>query len=211
MYAKLHNVTAITAITTIQKARERLKPSHREDGTPFTHSAALANSDNTENRCCDDCVSTLRAWGCRATTRSRASWRAAACSSLKTEDFDMHWFVNRQDFINPPALRLLLLRLARTAGRDSRSIWRLDFKEQPFSFHVSRTTTGEVLFDSSVAGLIFQHHYLRLRTCLPQDTNLSAVWSERTLGLVPLENEDFHPHALECRRAIYSQLSQSVR
>ncbi|KAG6312733.1 hypothetical protein E4U44_003100, partial [Claviceps purpurea] len=38
------------------KARERLKPSHRQDGTPFTHSAVLANSDNTGNRCCDDCV-----------------------------------------------------------------------------------------------------------------------------------------------------------
>ncbi|KAG6053703.1 hypothetical protein E4U32_007406 [Claviceps aff. humidiphila group G2b] len=43
-------------IENLQKARERLKPSHRKDGTPFTHSAILANSDNTENRCCNDCV-----------------------------------------------------------------------------------------------------------------------------------------------------------
>ncbi|KAG6313579.1 hypothetical protein E4U44_002505 [Claviceps purpurea] len=27
-------------------------------------------------------------------------------SVLKTTDFDVHWFVNRQRFINPPALRL---------------------------------------------------------------------------------------------------------
>ncbi|KAG6156724.1 hypothetical protein E4U37_008271 [Claviceps purpurea] len=43
----------------LQKARERLKPSHREDDASFTRSAVLANSNNTENRCCDDCVSAV--------------------------------------------------------------------------------------------------------------------------------------------------------
>ncbi|KAG6184918.1 hypothetical protein E4U27_000767 [Claviceps purpurea] len=52
---------------------------------------------------------------------------------------------------------------------------KFDFKEQPFSFQVSRTTTGEVLFDSSAAGLIFEDQYLRLRTSLPQDTNLYGL------------------------------------
>ncbi|KAG6049101.1 hypothetical protein E4U33_000905, partial [Claviceps sp. LM78 group G4] len=49
----------------LQKARERLKSSHRQDGTPFTHSAVLANPDNCV--CNDDYTACL---GCRATTRS---------------------------------------------------------------------------------------------------------------------------------------------
>ncbi|KAG5963492.1 hypothetical protein E4U57_006224 [Claviceps arundinis] len=72
----IHSQALEMVIENLQKARERLKSSHREDGTPFTHSAIFANSDNTENRCCNDCVCNneskiaLRAWGCHATTRS---------------------------------------------------------------------------------------------------------------------------------------------
>ncbi|CCE30110.1 uncharacterized protein CPUR_03958 [Claviceps purpurea 20.1] len=36
---------------------------------------------------------------------------------LKTTDFDVHWFVNRQHFINPPELRLPLKPLGRSAAR----------------------------------------------------------------------------------------------
>ncbi|KAG5989692.1 hypothetical protein E4U52_005319 [Claviceps spartinae] len=52
----IHSQALEMVIENLQKARERLKPSHHKDGTPFTHSAILANSDNTENRCCNDCV-----------------------------------------------------------------------------------------------------------------------------------------------------------
>ncbi|KAG5992845.1 hypothetical protein E4U52_002483 [Claviceps spartinae] len=91
----------------VQKARERLKPSHREDGTPFTHSAVLANSDNTENRCCDDCVCnddyTACMWlPCYHKIRSILE----TGSMLKTTDLDVHWFVDRQHFRNPPAPRI---------------------------------------------------------------------------------------------------------
>ncbi|KAG6238932.1 hypothetical protein E4U48_001780 [Claviceps purpurea] len=52
----VHSQALAMVLENLQKARERLKPSHREDGASFTRSAVLTNSNNTENRCCDDCV-----------------------------------------------------------------------------------------------------------------------------------------------------------
>lgn len=49
------------------------------------------------------------------------------------------------------------------------------YKTQPFSFSVSRARTGEVLFDSSAAQLVFQSQYLRLRTKLPENPNLYGL------------------------------------
>lgn len=53
----------------------------------------------------------------------------------------------------------------------------LNFKytESPFSFNVSRSDTGEVLFDSSAASLVFETQYLRLRTKLPDSPNLYGL------------------------------------
>ncbi|KAK4144285.1 glycoside hydrolase [Dichotomopilus funicola] len=53
----------------------------------------------------------------------------------------------------------------------------LSFKytKNPFSFSVSRTKTGEVLFDSSAAQLVFQSQYVRLRTKLPTNPNLYGL------------------------------------
>ncbi|KAG6291982.1 hypothetical protein E4U46_000583 [Claviceps purpurea] len=55
----VHSQALAMVLENLQKARERLKPSHREDGASFTRSAVLTNSNNTENRCCDDCVSAV--------------------------------------------------------------------------------------------------------------------------------------------------------
>lgn len=50
-----------------------------------------------------------------------------------------------------------------------------DYEENPFSFRISRKSTNETLFDSSAAGLVFEDQYLRLRTHLPDDTNLYGL------------------------------------
>jgi len=42
----------------------------------------------------------------------------------------------------------------------------------PFSFSVKRKSSGEVLFDTSAAGLVFEDQYVRLRTKLPQNPSL---------------------------------------
>ena len=62
------------------------------------------------------------------------------------------------------------------AGSDaSASALKFDYKENPFSFTVSRAKTGEVLFDTSAASLVFESQYLRLRTKLPEDPNLYGL------------------------------------
>lgn len=47
-----------------------------------------------------------------------------------------------------------------------------EFEDAPFSFTVKRRSSGEVLFDSSAASLIFEDQYVRLRTALPENPNL---------------------------------------
>ncbi|KAK7746389.1 hypothetical protein SLS53_002348 [Cytospora paraplurivora] len=49
------------------------------------------------------------------------------------------------------------------------------YAESPFSFNVSRVDTGEVLFDTSAASLVFETQYLRLRTRLPDSPNLYGL------------------------------------
>lgn len=45
----------------------------------------------------------------------------------------------------------------------------------PFSFRITRISNSEVLFDSSAAPLIFEDQYVRLRTSLPEDSNLYGL------------------------------------
>jgi len=47
--------------------------------------------------------------------------------------------------------------------------------EDPFSFAVTRTSTGEVLFNTTGQQLIFESQYVRLRTSLPQNANLYGL------------------------------------
>jgi alpha-glucosidase len=49
------------------------------------------------------------------------------------------------------------------------------FEENPFSFSVVRRSSGEVLFDSSAASLVFEDQYLRLRTALPEGPSLYGL------------------------------------
>ncbi|TVY82073.1 putative alpha/beta-glucosidase agdC [Lachnellula suecica] len=57
---------------------------------------------------------------------------------------------------------------------DSSNI-QFSYKASPFSFTITRTTTGEVLFDTSAASLVFETQYLRLRTSLPENPNLYGL------------------------------------
>ncbi|CAN8104774.1 unnamed protein product [Discula destructiva] len=50
-----------------------------------------------------------------------------------------------------------------------------NYTESPFAFTVSRSKTGEVLFDTSAASLVFETQYLRLRTRLPDNPNLYGL------------------------------------
>lgn len=49
------------------------------------------------------------------------------------------------------------------------------YNEPGFDFQVKRQKTGEVLFDTSAAKLVFENQYLRLRTKLPANPNLYGL------------------------------------
>ncbi|KAH8601722.1 glycoside hydrolase family 31 protein [Bisporella sp. PMI_857] len=67
--------------------------------------------------------------------------------------------------------------LPRPGGTSSSKSGNLKFKynASPFSFSIERTKTGEVLFDTSAANIIFESQYLRLRTSLPENPNLYGL------------------------------------
>ncbi|OTA70412.1 glycoside hydrolase family 31 protein [Hypoxylon sp. EC38] len=58
---------------------------------------------------------------------------------------------------------------------EAQSALKFDYKESPFSFTVSRSDSGEVLFDTSAASLVFESQYLRLRTKLPENPSLYGL------------------------------------
>lgn len=55
------------------------------------------------------------------------------------------------------------------------SALKFEHTDEPFSFKVSRSDSGEVLFDTSAANMVFESQYLRLRTKLPEDPNLYGL------------------------------------
>jgi hypothetical protein len=50
-----------------------------------------------------------------------------------------------------------------------------EWKENPFSFAIKSKKSGEVLFDTEGAALIFEEQYLRLRTKLPEGSNIQGL------------------------------------
>ncbi|KAJ1326263.1 alpha-D-xyloside xylohydrolase [Microdochium nivale] len=73
--------------------------------------------------------------------------------------------------------------------------------DSPFSFKVSRSDTGEVLFDTSAASLIFESQYLRLRTKLPEDPNLYGLGEH---------SDPFRLNTTDYIRTLWSQDSYGV-
>ncbi|KAG5937673.1 hypothetical protein E4U60_001777 [Claviceps pazoutovae] len=68
------------------------------------HGPPEADTGNTHVTIASVTTTTLRAWGCRAYHKIMSILETG--SVLKTTDFDVHWFVDRQHFTNPSALRL---------------------------------------------------------------------------------------------------------
>lgn len=63
-----------------------------------------------------------------------------------------------------------------TTTNNSSSLLQFDYTSAPFAFTVTRNDgTGEVLFDTSAAALVFETQYLRLRTRLPPDPDLYGL------------------------------------
>lgn len=69
----------------------------------------------------------------------------------------------------------MFIRPSRGNGTSVTSELAFNVTESPFSFKVSRTKTGEVLFDSAAAPLIFEDQYIRLRTHLPESPSLYGL------------------------------------
>lgn len=69
----------------------------------------------------------------------------------------------------------ILPRPNRENGTASNSELRFSYTASPFSFAVTRKSSGEVLFNTSGAPLIFESQYLNLRTSLPQSPNLYGL------------------------------------
>lgn len=61
-----------------------------------------------------------------------------------------------------------------TANSNGANI-KFHYVSSPFSFSITRAKTGEVLFDTSAASLVFESQYLRLRTKLPSNPNLYGL------------------------------------
>ncbi len=58
---------------------------------------------------------------------------------------------------------------------DNGSDLKFELQNEPFAFSVSRSSTGEVLFDTSGQQLVFESQYVRLRTALPDDPNIYGL------------------------------------
>ena len=57
----------------------------------------------------------------------------------------------------------------------SNSDLEFSYKDSPFSFAITRKSSGDVLFDTTGSPLIFETQYLRLRTSLPDGPNLYGL------------------------------------
>jgi alpha-glucosidase len=87
------------------------------------------------------------------------------------------------------------------AGHKGKSALKFDYVKKPFSFTVSRSDSGDVLFDTSAASLVFQSQYLRLRTKLPENPNLYGLGEH---------SDPFRLNTTNYLRTIWSQDAYSV-
>ncbi|KAF9366259.1 hypothetical protein BGX34_004710 [Mortierella sp. NVP85] len=65
-----------------------------------------------------------------------------------------------------------------TIRRNGKRGYTFQHKQNPFTFSVTRVSDGEVLFDSSVAGmdsLIYENEYLEISSVLPNDANIYGL------------------------------------
>lgn len=76
-----------------------------------------------------------------------------------------------------------------------------NYTENPFSFAVTRSDTGEVLFDTSGANIVFESQYLRLRTSLPENPNLYGLGEH---------SDPFRLNTTDYIRTLWSQDSYGI-
>ncbi|KAL2136854.1 hypothetical protein VTI74DRAFT_580 [Chaetomium olivicolor] len=62
------------------------------------------------------------------------------------------------------------------------------FTRNPFTFNITRASTGEVLFDTSDSPLNFESQYIRLRTSLPQNPNIYGLGEHSDDFRLPTDN-----------------------
>lgn len=83
----------------------------------------------------------------------------------------------------------------------SSSNLKFDYTEEPFSFSIRRSSSDEVLFDTSAASLIFESQYLRLRTSLPAEPYLYGLGEH---------SDPFRLNHTDYIRTIWNQDSYSI-
>lgn len=95
---------------------------------------------------------------------------------------------------------------------DSTADIKFAYTSSPFSFTVSRRSTGEVLFDSSAGALVFEPQYLRLKTKLPSQANLYGLGEHSdSFRLDPTNttrtfwNRDAYGYVVDCGLRPFSQ------
>lgn len=71
-------------------------------------------------------------------------------------------------------------------GSSADSDLEFQYEEDPFSFSVVRRESGEVLFDSSAAPIVFEDQYVRLRTSLPDSPSLYGLGEHSDDLYVPI-------------------------
>lgn len=92
---------------------------------------------------------------------------------LTKQDKRLHVMIHDADEEVYQVPEYVLPRPENGGGTSKGSALKFDYKENPFSFTVSRD--GEVLFDTSASELVFQSQYLKLRTWLPDNPNLYGL------------------------------------
>lgn len=73
-------------------------------------------------------------------------------------------------------------------GSAKTSTLHFSYTQTPFSFKVTRSETGEVLFDTSSAPLVFEPQFLQLRTKLSSASNLYGLGEHSDVFRLPTEN-----------------------
>ena len=62
------------------------------------------------------------------------------------------------------------------------------YTSSPFTFKISRSSSGEVLFDTSASPMVFESQYLHLRTKLPTSPSLFGLGEHSDSWRLPTEN-----------------------
>ena len=83
--------------------------------------------------------------------------------------------------------------LPRPSSKDvppSDATLKFTLSEDSFAFSVSRSDTGDILFDTAGSPLVFEFQYVYLKTQLPQDPNIYGIGEHSDSLRLP--TKDYH-------------------